>query len=93
MKKVMQYFSLFAANSANTGEITLSWDADRLAKMYLVEYKKSDKENKWYILDFTDESVFNINGLKSGKEYLFRVSALDLEKKILWRQTIKKKIK
>lgn len=68
----------FKAKAKGKGEIDLSCDPIKGAKIYQWEYKQV-AATEW-ILKTTTKAKLSLTGLESGKEYVFRVVALGTSK-------------
>ncbi len=65
------------------GQIDLSWNAVRGAKSYVIEYREQGTTGAW-TQEFSTKSKHEVNGLVSGKTYVFRVLALGAAGKSPW---------
>ena len=52
--------------------IKLTWDADAAATSYVIE-RQNTKTGKWISVATTTESTYTVAGVKTGKEYTYRV--------------------
>ena len=62
------------ATPLNYKTITLTWDAVTDAESYTV-YRQNTKTNEWIRLSTTNETTFTVNGVKTGKQYSYKVHA------------------
>jgi hypothetical protein len=88
----MDRIVLFATSGDLPGEIDLQWDSIPGSKAYAVQYRRNIKKTKWNMIDITDESHYTITGLKSKKEYIFRVAAIYNNKQGDWCKAVTKKV-
>ena len=65
------------ADVVNYKTIQLSWDAAKGAQSYIVE--RLTNEGEWIELATTTDTVYIASGVKTGKEYTYRVTALNEE--------------
>ena len=56
--------------------VTLTWDTVNNAELYKVFYKTQDTDS-WKVLGVTSDISYDINSLKTGKEYTFTVRCID----------------
>jgi predicted phage tail protein len=69
--------ALAAGEGAKTGSIALKWKAVRGAKSYLVRITDTIADNtSWKQAAVVTKAAANIEGLASGKQYWFQVSAV-----------------
>ena len=64
------------ANVDDYKTVTLTWDAVKDADKYMVERYTSD--NEWVILEAVEATTYTVTGLKTGKEYTYRVRAIQV---------------
>jgi hypothetical protein len=88
---------VFVTNGSYKGEIHLQWDAVKEANHYAVQLSKmgtADKsETGWLQVDIISDPCYSMEGLKSGKSYSFRISAIFSEGQGPWSEAVTKKIK
>jgi len=70
------------------GEIDLRWKPVRGAERYIIQ---SSAGKKWREIDIVTKSVYTVTGLKSGREYSFRVAAVGLGGSSGWSESVMKK--
>jgi hypothetical protein len=82
---------LFVTNGAFRGEINLQWDAVKDANHYVIEISKNG--SLWKQVDIISDPHYSMQGLTSGKNYSFRVSAIYNAGQSGWSNAVTKKIK
>ncbi|MCR5166588.1 MAG: fibronectin type III domain-containing protein [Oscillospiraceae bacterium] len=63
-------------SSGKKGSILLTWEKTEGAEAYAV-YQYDSKKSKWIRLTITQKTGIQINDIRSGKKYYFKVAALD----------------
>jgi hypothetical protein len=89
---------VFVTNGSFKGEVYLQWDAVKEANHYAVQLSKkgteTDKgETGWLQIDIISDPCYSMQGLKSGRSYSFRVSAIFSCGQGPWSEAVTKKIK
>jgi len=82
---------VFATNGSLEGEVYLQWDAIHEANHYTVEISKNG--TGWQQVDIISDPYYSIQGLKSGRSYSFRISAVFSGGQSKWSEAVTKKIK
>lgn len=86
---------IYVTNGSFKGEVYLQWDAVSEANNYVVEVSKTtgDKSSTWQQIDIISDPHYMMQGLKSGKSYSFRISAIYPDGRNLRSEPVTKKIK
>lgn len=89
----MEQETIFAATAGDLkGEIDLQWDAVKNASQYVVQLKAGVGENKkWRTIDIISESHYTVKGLRSNRNYAFRVAPVNDNKIGEWMTPVVKK--
>ena len=82
---------LYVTNGSFSGEVNLQWDALQKANSYIIEISKNG--SGWHQVDIVSDPQYSMQGLKSGKSYSFRVSAVFSNGDCIKSSAITKKIK
>jgi len=85
-------FDINAAKGENDGEVYLQWDSIKGTERYVVQKAGHASKKVWKHVDIVTVSRCVIEGLKSGKEYLFRVAAVKRNGQNIWSNQIRKKL-
>lgn len=73
------------------GEVNLQWDPVLGARFYIVQICGNTQMSlKWTQIDIITKSRYTIMGLRSGKTYCFRISAVTSSGQRPWSKIIKK---
>lgn len=71
---------LHAVSGDNEGEIDLIWQPVKNAASYVIQVSQFQNnkisKDKWKHADIVTRSKYTIAGLKSGKQYKFRIAAI-----------------
>ena len=89
---IAETFEINAAKGENDGEVYLQWDSIKGAERYVVQKAGHAPKRVWKHVDIVTESRCVIEGLKKGKEYLFRVAAVSRNGQNIWSSQISKKL-
>lgn len=60
------------ATAASYKSIVLAWDADEASTTYVIQ-RQNSKTGEWIHVATTAETTYTVNGVKTGKEYIYRV--------------------
>src|SRR5688572_22250497 len=87
---------VYVTNGSFEGEVYLQWDAINDANNYVVEVAKDTAAKNpasWKQVDIISDPHYMMQGLKSGKNYSFRISAIYAEGQSRWSEPVTKKVK
>ncbi len=82
---------VFVTNGSFEGEVYLQWDAIHEANHYAVEVSKNN--TGWQQVDIISDPHYSMQGLKPGKSYSFRISAIFCGGQSKWSEAVTKRIK
>lgn len=82
---------LFVSNGSFQGEVNLQWDAIIEANQYIIQISKNG--TGWQQIDIVSDPQYSLQGLKSGRTYSFRISALYRSGQGPWSEPVLKKVK
>jgi len=88
LNKETKISGIAAAAGYLDGEINLQWEPVRGAECYIIQLYSC---RKWKEIDIVTRAVYTVTGLRSGKEYSFRVAAVGSKGKGKWSGTVIKK--
>ena len=93
VKKILNSapLELFVSNGTFEGEVNLQWDAVKDANHYIIQVSKN--KNAWQQIDIVSDAQYSVTGLKAGKTYQFRISALHESGQSAWSSPVQKKVK
>lgn len=81
-----------AAEGDKKGEIHLIWDSCSKAHSYLLQKCTSLKKPfKWKYEDVINTNNYTVTGLRSNKNYIFRMAAIYKDGKSSWSMPVKKR--
>ncbi|HEY3251108.1 MAG TPA: fibronectin type III domain-containing protein [Ignavibacteria bacterium] len=81
---------LYVTSGSFAGEVNLQWDAVQDAHNYIIEISGG---KHWQQLDIVSDPQYSISGLRLGRTYLFRISAIFKSGQGPWSKAVIKKIK
>src|SRR4030095_15247823 len=82
---------LFVSNGTFEGEVNLQWDAMKEANRYIIQVSKNG--TGWQQIDIVSDPQYSLSGLRSGRTYCFRISALYRSGQGPWSNPVMKKVK
>lgn len=87
---------VYVTNGSFEGEVYLQWDAIKDANNYVVEISRdasAKNQAAWKQVDIISDPHYMMQGLKSGKSYLFRIAAILNGRQTAWSEAVTKKVK
>lgn len=92
---------LFVTHGSFEGEVYLQWDAIKGANQYAIELAKTSIAkigggkiiSSWQQVDIISDPHYSITGLRSGRKYSFRYSAIYSTGQGPWSEAVTKIIK
>ena len=84
----LQQVTNVVATQVDYKTMQLTWDADANATSYVVE-RLNTTSGEWIVLGETSEASYVVNSMKTGKEYTFRVKAINDEEEGAYSEEVK----